>query len=730
MDAISHRRTGGAASASIMSMKMAAHAHAKAASQKTQKKRAEAAATATATSRPKPRRPPSAYSLFFKQERKKLLGKKGASDDSANGLLDRIIANGGGLASGSNGNASSDDEGLNSGKKRPPAAAGAISSKAAAMNELAKAVSRKWKALDESSRSVFEALALLERKKYERETEIWNRERRVEEERLSGKLGIGGGAKTFKKEMSAEGAATTKRKREEASASAEKKSKKPKVSSTVSADPLKSKQILPHMLGHGRRRFGVPKHVMDKAFSKSRGQSRSSSSSKRQQQTNKADAVPSLSPSRFGVPAKALGRAQQRTRVSQEKEPAAKSLQEEKPGFSLAVPRSVSQREQLRAARMKALAKQPPKPREFVLKAENAQPEKNGEARQPTLNPSTSAVLGTATSNDQDAPTHPQPLANAPEQAQADEPAINSFESAFNETMLLATASSLQPISQVVPTQPRPQPESTTMDAIASAMELVRPLSGSGEAPAASALHAHAASASRALRMAEDSFCFSCVESDADDNSKLLFPKSMHRPPVLDAFPSCDMLMLQRTIENTPSSLGQDKTTPRGQEEKTSSPTTIMSEGGFSWADDDLVEPTPLGSLAPSPGDEVENELNMSIANIFGVTTLGDDTQQAQEKDFHASSEDISGTFKASEVNPFPQASSQSDLSTDTAQAAVAVEPDCIAQLQLRAQAALSSGSRILSPTTPTVPPINQDIGDDDSPLDGNSIEFLMSVFH
>lgn len=747
MDPIHRRATSATA---IMSMKMSAHARAKEASQKAQQKRTDKAAASSdtaASSRPKPRRPPSAYSLFFKQERKKRLGS-GAADDSANGLLDRIIANGGGLAaSGSNGNASSDDEGGAAGKKRPLGASPA-SSKAAVMNELAKTVSRKWKALDESSRSVFEALALLEKKKYERQTEIWNRERKVDEERQAKKFGNGAGAKTFK-ELTAPVAA--KRRRDEGAASADKAKKKPK-SSSVCMDPLKSKQILPHMLGHGRRRFGVPKHVMDKAFSKSRGQQ----SSKRGNSlsTSKKSApqfkVANQAAHRFGIQHQPVPMT-----TPSQKVPA--KHREKKPSL-VAVPTGVTQRERVRAARMKALEpkkapvlnkvqQQPEKDEKLrqpaMLPSTNApilpnkeqqQPEKDDELLQATLLPSIVDLLGPVTS----APVVPIPVqlhaqqtaSNCSESAfdatnsfESAFDATNSFENTFNTThsfentfnntthsfesafdasVLFAAEPTtlLQPVPQALSSQPEPD---NTMDAIASVMELVRPLSGSGEAPAASALHLQAASASRTLHAAEEAYNFSALQNDAPEASPQLL-SGMH-----------DMLMLQKVIESHEPPIACDnKITPPEADDQTS-PTSVTSSEESFWSERNLVEPTPLGASMRSPCDEtIEQELNMSIADIFGVSPqpLSEDSPVSMAD---ADVANILGAFEAA---------------THKSNCPVTVEPNCIAQLQLRAQMALSSGKDILAPPTRPNTAVNQEIGHDDSPLDRDSIDFLMEVFH
>eukprot|EP00566_Odontella_aurita_P004624 CAMPEP_0113534924 /NCGR_PEP_ID=MMETSP0015_2-20120614/5417_1 /TAXON_ID=2838 /ORGANISM="Odontella" /LENGTH=762 /DNA_ID=CAMNT_0000434115 /DNA_START=773 /DNA_END=3061 /DNA_ORIENTATION=- /assembly_acc=CAM_ASM_000160 len=761
-------------------MKKGVNANAKTVSQKPQRKRrselfpVKLAASAITASRPKPCRPPSAYSLFFKQERKKLRGTSsgGARDDSANGLLDRIIANGGGLAtsSGSNGNASSDEED-NAGQRRTldgdsctqesESATEAKDKKTVLMNELAKIVSRKWKALDESSRSVFEALALLERKKYERELEIWNRERKVEEEQhskgtfaSSRALTPGAGTKTFlQKELTA---ISTKRKRDDSSSLAVSKTKK-KAKATIVINPLKSKQILPHMLGsHGRgrgNRFGVPKHVMERAFSKSRGQSRErSSSNKKQQKQVHSEPISSIAKgcdsTRFSIPIKTLPRMN--TKQQAHKTPTAlkKNATVE---VSESVRSQVSKtREELRTARLATLGggianimqapqhQIPSKDKSKVNKPDFESEKVAQDKCRPSLLPSIAAVLGMSgapqrseisTSTTATAAGSPAAPSNSPHAEKAlNVTSMSSFDIAFDEYFFETVTPAVQS-----PPQSSPVAASILHDPLVSVMDLVSPLSRDGSAPTALALHAQALVSHSTSTVPANESLFrrdltSASVQGTTDNSPLQ-PISLDSKP---AFPNCDILLLQNNLQNCQSGVCCSNATNNASQlhkvKLTKDSSSVWPEGSM-----DLAEPTPLGSTPlASPTSIVEEDLNSSIAAIFGVgTTTSSQTlpfqqlslPQGEEEDpeLHAPK----AAYAAADADLFNALSRQ--------RAAIIAQPNALPRAFIPTnqvepdQVTHSScaGSGFLSAP---LPPCHE-VGENDGPLDKTSIDFLMAVF-
>uniref|UniRef100_A0A7R9WK79 HMG box domain-containing protein n=1 Tax=Pseudictyota dubia TaxID=2749911 RepID=A0A7R9WK79_9STRA len=796
-----HRRGGSSSgAAATASMKVASPVHAKVASQETLKRAGAKAAggkffVISAAPRPKPRPPPSAYSLFFKQERKKLKGKVQASsitDDSANGLLDRIIANGGELK----GNESSDDEGTQAGTPSK-----AVSSKAAAVNEMAKVVSRKWKSLDESSRSVFEALALLEKKKYDREMEIWSRDRLTEGDKQAKAIGT----KSFQKHA---GAATASRKRKKSSSTqatnanegpAERMNKKARAimeqhtkaksssrrsSNKSASDSFQSKQILPHMLGGGTRRFGVPKHIMEKAFSKSKKRSDVNKSKQQRPKPAPASASSSLPKSSSSAVSAAAtnsinNRAKQQRTVEKDKTLERKALSKEV---------SVNEIKKPNCTVVDNIFEE----QDHLLNVLNTCNAKNVAGKEELMQSSEEATFLPAASGATPSNSAPNPQLRIEEGVADARPtsAADVYQTAFDTSLVLAneaTSSSVFPLD--TPSTRSSELEThqeQSFDAIAAAMDLVRPLSR--DAPAATALHAQAACASKALRMAEEPF-----QSDLMQNTL----------PALDNLPSCDLLMLQRSLENHPS--------PSSCLGKTESNVQMEQDAGTAanptgnWAGEDgSVAPTPISSVSltadmnstilagpieqqisldsthavstpsteHSSVDEMEG-FNAAIADIFGA----DNSTDSSQDDFIAAA--MQGTSEAtrdyvipdtapkevellnsSMINPSSIAAIGADDSNDASQddflAVMAeisdsfetprdaipdsaskevelmnpapVKSNSIAELQLRAQEALSSGNDILARSAALNKSFGNDVNDD-KPLDKDSIDFLMSVF-
>lgn len=210
----------------------------------------------------KPKRPRSAFQLFFHHEKDKIVAE--AETNGSDALLSEIIANKGTLCGVGGDGSGGSSSGPDSDREQDAAASAA----AVQRQELARAVSRRWKALDASSRAIYDGLALLEKKKYERRVASWERTREAELERQQDKdkdKAVVGAKKRPLSTTEGGGGENSdleplKKKRKNGRASSSSSSNK-RSRGGRKKDPKKSKKPKP-ALGL----FAVPRHIRSRRF--------------------------------------------------------------------------------------------------------------------------------------------------------------------------------------------------------------------------------------------------------------------------------------------------------------------------------------------------------------------------------------------------------------------------------------------------------------------------------